>query len=109
MSIGILKFFYFFAFPSPHRKYSKIASGSLIKSESRIQVGLLLLGSANGADLGTSAAVDAGISVDHVLAVAFLNSGDGAAVGASAAHDASIINLVSHDIYLLVERISALN
>ena len=64
--------------------------------------GLLLNGSAHGAGISASAAVDASVSVDHELAVALRNSGNGAALSASAAGDAFVSNLVSHDNYLLI-------
>ena len=59
------------------------------------------LGSGHGADVSASAAVDAQISVDLVLAVTLGDSVHGAALGASAASDAGIGNLVSHGRYLL--------
>ena len=49
------------------------------------------LGSTNGADISASAAVDAQVSVDFVLAVTLGDSGHGAALGASAASDAGIV------------------
>ena len=55
-----------------------------------------LLGSANGAGACTSAAVDASVSVDNVLAVALGNCVYGAAVCASAARNALIGNYVCH-------------
>jgi hypothetical protein len=58
---------------------------------------LSLLGSANGANTGTSAALDASISVDLVLAVLLSNSVNRAFAGTCAASDAIIGNLVSHD------------
>ena len=59
------------------------------------------LGSGHGADVSASAAVDAQISVDLVLAVTLGDSVHGAALGASAASDAGISNLVSQGSYLL--------
>ncbi len=49
-----------------------------------------------GASICTSAAADAFISVDNVLAVAFGNARGGAAVCTSATADALIGNLVCH-------------
>ena len=57
---------------------------------------LLLNGSTNGANAVAGAALDASVSVDLVLAVAFSDSTDGALSLASAAADAIISNLVSH-------------
>jgi hypothetical protein len=65
---------------------------------------LLSLGSTHGAGIGASAAIDAQVSVDLVLAVALGDSGNGAALGASAASDARISDLVSHGYYLLIIR-----
>ena len=59
--------------------------------------GLALNRSRHRAVLGASAAVDAGVSVDDVLAVAFGNSLNGAVVNTGAAANASISNFVSHD------------
>ena len=58
--------------------------------------GLLLGGSSYGAGIGTGAAFDAGISIDHVLAVTLADSGYRALCSAGAAADAFIRNLVSH-------------
>ena len=57
---------------------------------------LCLLRSTNRAHRSASAALDAGISIDHILAVAFGNSVYGAAISAGAACDAGIINYISH-------------
>jgi hypothetical protein len=61
---------------------------------------LSLLGSANGADTGTSTALDASIGVDYELAVALGDRLNRAICSARAASDAIIRNLVSHDTYL---------
>jgi hypothetical protein len=55
-----------------------------------------LSGSANGAGASASAALDALVSIDHVLAVAFSDSVHGALSLASAAADAFVIDNVSH-------------
>jgi hypothetical protein len=65
---------------------------------------LLLLRCANGANIGTGAAVDALIFVDHKDAVAFRNAFLGAFANADAAADASIRNLISHNPNLLYSR-----
>ena len=59
--------------------------------------GLALNRSRHRAVLGASAAVDAGIRVDHVLAVAFADRADRAVAGADAAVDAIIIDNVCHN------------
>ena len=51
---------------------------------------LLSLGSTHGAGIGASAAIDAQVSVDLVLAVALGDSGNGATLGALSAADAKI-------------------
>ena len=56
----------------------------------------LALDRTHGALIGTSAAIDASVSVDNVLAVALGDRTHGAALGASAAHNASITNNKSH-------------
>jgi hypothetical protein len=58
--------------------------------------GLLRGRSANGASVCTSTALDAGISVDHELAVALRDGLYGALTGAGAASDAFVRNLISH-------------
>ena len=58
--------------------------------------GLALHGGANGASAGASAALDALISVDDVLAVAFSDGINGAFSLASAASDAFVSDNVSH-------------
>ena len=50
----------------------------------------------HGARTSASAAIDAGISIDLVLAVALRNSADGALALAGTAADASIANYMSH-------------
>lgn len=59
---------------------------------------LVLHGSAHGAHTGTSAALDASVSIDFVLAVALSDSSHGALSLASAAADALVSDLVSHDV-----------
>ena len=59
--------------------------------------GLALNRSRHRAVLGASAAVDAGVSVDHVLAFALSDSVDRAVAGANAAGDAIIVNNVCHN------------
>jgi hypothetical protein len=93
MSIGFLKFPEIFYPVGPKNK--KVANATFLFAQR------LGFGSGNGADVSASAAVDAQISVDLVLAVTLGDSGHGAALSASAASDASIGNLVSHDSYLL--------
>jgi hypothetical protein len=61
---------------------------------------LLCLGCAHGASAFTSATLNAQISVDLVLVVAFLDCLNGALFYTSAARNASIGNFVSHDQYL---------
>lgn len=60
-------------------------------------VELLLYGSANGAGSGASAAFDALVGVDHVLAIAFGDRVHGALGLASAAADAFVGNYVCHE------------
>jgi hypothetical protein len=59
---------------------------------------LAFLDSFSGALVSASAAGNADVSVDDVLAVAFGNSLNGALVSTSAASDTSVGDLVSHDI-----------
>ena len=59
-------------------------------------VKLVLLGSSNGASAGTSAALDASVCIDDVLAVSLGNAGNGAFACASAAADAIVADLISH-------------
>ena len=93
MSIGFLKF--------PEIFYP-IAAKTQKSGRSHFSVCCRLgLGSGNGADVSASAAVDAQIGIDLVLAVTLGDSVHRAALSASAASDASIGNLVSHDSYLL--------
>jgi hypothetical protein len=63
---------------------------------------LFSVGSANGTYAVAGTAFNAGVSVDNVLAVALGNSVHGALIGTSAAADAIVIDLISHDIYLLM-------
>ena len=63
---------------------------------------LLLSGSADGAGIRASAAIDALLGIDFVLAVAFGNRFNGAAGSAGAAGDAGIGDRISHDGNLLV-------
>jgi hypothetical protein len=60
-------------------------------------VDLVLDDSSGGADIGTSAAIDAGISVDYID-IAFGNSTGGALRLASSTSHACISDFVSHDI-----------
>ena len=64
-------------------------------------VSLLLSGSTNGADISTSAALDASFGIDHELAVAFGNRIHGAALSTGAAGNAFIGNFVCHLFHLL--------
>ena len=57
---------------------------------------LSLRGSAYRAGASASAAANAGVSVDNVLAVTFRNCLNGALSSASAARDAIIRNFISH-------------
>ena len=68
----------------------------LIRSE------LFSLRCANRANTVASAAVDASVSVDNVLAVSLRNSANRAALSASAASDTLIRDLVSHNNILLI-------
>lgn len=61
-----------------------------------VSVKLFSLGCSDGASICTSAAIDAGISVDYILAVALRDSLYGAALCASAARDAGIVNNICH-------------
>lgn len=56
-----------------------------------------LSGSTNGAGAGASAALDAHIGIDFILAITLGDSGHGALGSAGAAADAIIGNLVSHN------------
>ena len=58
-----------------------------------------LRGSADGADPGAGAAVDAGAGVDDVLAVPLRNGGNRAGVGASSAAYASVTDHIGHWFY----------
>lgn len=62
---------------------------------------LLSLGCANRADTFAGTAVNAGCSVDNILAVALGDCGNRTFACASAAADALIRNSISHDMYLL--------
>jgi len=66
-------------------------------------VKLVLLGSSNGANAGTGAALDASVCIDNVLAVSLGNAGNGAFAGAGAAGDAIVADLISHFIILLTQ------
>ena len=57
---------------------------------------LALNRSAHRAVLGARAAVDAGVRVDHVLAITLADRADRAVAGANATRDAIIINHVCH-------------
>jgi hypothetical protein len=57
---------------------------------------LLSLGSSHGASTGASTAIQALISIDNILAVAFANRIDRASIDASATADAIIIDRISH-------------
>ena len=59
-------------------------------------LGLLLLGSTNGASTCARTAVDALSSIDNVLVFALRDAAYGTLVRACAARDAIIINLISH-------------
>lgn len=72
------------------------------------QLCLRLFGSANRAGTGASAAIDANIGIDDVLAVTFGNSANGAIGSASAASNAIVRNFESHGSYLLIRRASTL-
>ena len=61
-----------------------------------IQRKLLLNGRTNGASVSASAAADALISVDNVLAVSLGDAANRTTVSASAAADAFVSNLESH-------------
>ena len=65
-------------------------------------VGLRLLGSADGAGAGTSAALYTKVGIDLILAVTLGDSIDGTFCGTGAACDAGIIDFIRHYKYLLV-------
>ena len=67
----------------------------------RLKLGFL--GSTNGAGASASAAGDAGIRIDHVLAIAFADGVHGTLFRAGAARDAIVINPVSYT-HLLAPR-----
>ena len=60
------------------------------------EIVLFLRGGTHGADIGASAAIDALVGIDFILAVAFGNRLHGAFGFASAAADAFIGNLICH-------------
>ena len=64
--------------------------------------------SANGAHARAGAAGDAGIGVDHKLAVAFADGGNRTFLGAGAAGDTFISDYISHDKYLRVMLMASL-
>ena len=68
--------------------------------------GLGLSRSAHRAVLRASAAVDAGIRVDHKLAITLADRAHRAVAGAHAARDAVIRNLISHTFHLPLFRIT---
>ena len=61
---------------------------------------LFSLGSVYGTNTSASAAFDASVSVDNVLAVTLGDAGKGAFACASAAGNASVGNLICHDEHL---------
>ena len=88
---------------NPFDKCSITVSGYKIGLRGEAQanldfVELAFLDSGNGALISTSAAGNADVSVDLVLAVAFNDSGNRALISTSAAGDTSISNNVSHGI-----------
>ena len=68
--------------------------------------GLGLSRSAHRAVLRASAAVDAGIRIDHKLAITLADRAHRAVAGAHAARDAVIRNLISHTFHLPLFRIT---
>ena len=62
-----------------------------------VRFGSGLGGSANGARSGAGAAGDAGVSVDHILAIAFGDGGNGTFLCARATGDALVTDLICHD------------
>ena len=62
--------------------------------------GSALLGSANRASAGASAAIDAGIGIDHIFAVALGDSSNGAFAGASAAGNTFVADDIGHEEHL---------
>lgn len=78
------------------RNLGKIKAERIFRSAFTRSIRSLLIGSTHGAGAGAGAALDAGISVDHILGVASADSANGTNALASAAHDAGIRNLVSH-------------
>ena len=73
----------------------------MIPRSSFFQLRLCLLGCIYGAGTCASSAVDAVISINNVLAVAFSDSTNGAVCCASTACDASITNYICHKFILL--------
>ena len=59
---------------------------------------LLCRRSAYGTNVSTSAALDASVGVDLILAVALGDSAYRALIGTSAARDTIVRNLISHDV-----------
>lgn len=70
--------------------------GDLVCSEVQ-----LALDSAGGAGSSAGTAVDAGISVDYILAISLRDSAYGTFAGAASAANAGISNNVCHDKILL--------
>src|SRR5699024_1515230 len=62
--------------------------------------GSALLRSANRASTGASAAINAGIGIDHIFAVALRDGSDGTFTGAGAAVNAFIVDDIGHGQHL---------
>ena len=68
-----------------------------VDRQAAFHAGSVLSGSANGAVVSASAAIDALFRIDFVFSVAFSDRGNGAAFSAGAAGNAIIRNLVCHN------------
>ena len=93
-----------FAFPAPTAAPgAKEKAPPVWRSLFALPQGSFRAGSANGTYASTCAALDAGIRIDDVFAVALRDRADGAFCRAGAASDAFIRNLICHgQIHLLI-------
>ena len=85
--------------------YHKFRNKKSVRKKStrsfQLLTGLFLVGSANGANTCTSAALDASTSIDNVLAITLGDSANGAFTSASAAAYTRTVDYVCHGIHLL--------
>lgn len=87
------------------------AKDARLRSFGALQIGsvqcgrLCLLGRTDRTCIRASAALDAGVCVDHILAVALGDCADGAGICASTARDACIADLICHSCLPPVSRI----